>query len=88
MKINSEFMGEARALDTLVNRFAEVMRRKLMRKLSTGYSGWDDPDWTEASIRAAMIEHVEKGDPVDIANFAAFLWNRAPERAGRNGGEK
>jgi len=27
-------------------------------------------------VRERLLEHVDKGDPVDVANFAAFRWNK------------
>jgi hypothetical protein len=66
----------SKAIDALVDDFAKHMKSKLRMKAMEGKSGWDDPEWTRDQIKRAMIEHVDKGDPVDVANFAAFLWNR------------
>ncbi len=80
------FEAEERALTDLVNRFAAKMKRKLIHKMKKGRHGWDEPEWTPAMIRKALIEHLEKpnADMVDVANFAAFLWNRqAAEEAGQ-----
>lgn len=64
--------------DTIgVIRFAQEMEIKLGIKLAQGRSGWNKPD--EVSIRELqkmLREHVDKGDPVDIANFAMMIWNR------------
>jgi hypothetical protein len=67
-----------KALDALVAAFASDIVRKLTRKALEGKSGWDDPDWTTEQIEQALRDHVDKGDPVDVANFAMFLWNRQP----------
>jgi hypothetical protein len=65
------------ALDALVDKFAAEMKRKLRRAaIEKGRSGWDDPAWHPGSIKSALLAHVEKGDPVDVANFAAFWWNK------------
>lgn len=64
------------AIDALVDAFAHAMKKKLYRKMMEGKSGWDDPTWPMDSIRYALIDHVYKGDPVDVAAFAAFWWNR------------
>lgn len=70
--------AEFKALDFLVDSFANEMKRKLRRAaIEKGRSGWDDPAWSLDDIKAALLAHVEKGDAVDVANFAAFLWNRA-----------
>lgn len=69
--------AEFSALDTLVDQFAAAMKAKLRRAaLERGRSGWDDPAWSVDDVRAALLQHVEKGDPVDVANFAAFWWNK------------
>lgn len=78
------------ALNALVDDFAVAMKKKLIKKFKEGKSGWDDPEWDPDQIKDAMIEHCgvefsmthvrvsghELVDPVDVANFAAFLWNR------------
>lgn len=52
------------------------MKTKLRKKWREYYSGWDNPD-TADSLRAAMINCVLRGpgQEIDIANFAAMLWN-------------
>ena len=67
---------ERRALVAAVDSFAEAMKAKLLKKMNAGRSGWDDPSWTPAQIRQALIDHVQKCDPVDVANYALFLWTR------------
>ena len=56
--------------------FSTQMECKLLKKALEGRKGWDDPAWTQEQIKAAIIEHVNKGDMVDVANLAMFLWNR------------
>jgi hypothetical protein len=69
--------AELHALNALVDKFAAAMKAKLLRAaIEKGRSGWDDPSWTPDEIKAALLAHVEKGDPIDVANFAAFWWNR------------
>jgi hypothetical protein len=59
----------------LVVRFARAMAKKLLAaEKKYGYSiGWSSPDWMD-ECRARLLEHVAKGDPVDVANYCAFLW--------------
>lgn len=64
------------AIDALVDAFAAELRAKLHAKVDDGRRGWDDPDWDTLEIIRAMLEHVPKGDPIDVAAFAAFWWNR------------
>jgi hypothetical protein len=64
-------------LNKLVDRFAAAMKHKLKKAaVEKGRSGWNDPSWTPDDIKADLLRHVEKGDPVDVANLAAFWWNR------------
>lgn len=61
-------------IDSLVDAFAQEMKNKLHKAEEKGRFGWDT-DSSEVLMRL-LVEHIEKGDMVDVANFAAFLWNR------------
>ena len=50
--------------------FQGRMMSKLHRKTMEGWSGWDDLSVEECKQR--LINHIEKGDFVDVANFAFF----------------
>ena len=66
---------ELQALDAMIDEFARLMKEKLRKKAAFEMrGGWDDPSNIDG-MRVALREHMEKGDPVDVANFAAFLWN-------------
>lgn len=67
--------GEEQALidDKAVDRFAGKMKYKLARARDRGRSGWQDRAWTPEQISQALREHVEKGDPIDVANYCMFL---------------
>lgn len=66
---------EEHALCRLVDAIGAEMKKKLIKKYrKDGYSGWDN-EANAYSIASMLAEHVKKGDPVDIANLAAFLWN-------------
>ena len=69
---------KAVAIFSCVDAFAEEMKAKLIDKLTKGYSGWDDPEWSSEQIKKTLKEHLDKSnsDMVDVANFAMFLWNR------------
>lgn len=56
-----------------VDRFAAAMKEKLARARAKGRSGWQNLPLEELS--RMLREHVEKGDPLDVANFCMFLWN-------------
>jgi len=53
------------------------MKAKLAKKREEGYGGWDDPDrCSTGMLQNLLLEHVSKGDPVDVGNFSMMLWNR------------
>lgn len=64
----------------LVWRFSSAMAEKLRKsELKYGYSNkWNDMDWDD-ECRRQLHRHIEKGDPLDVANYCAFLWHlKAP----------
>ncbi|CDN93505.1 hypothetical protein [Agrobacterium tumefaciens] len=70
------------AVDILMAAAAAKMKSKLFLARRKGRSGWDDPtQCTNEDLSRMLREHVEKGDPVDVANFCAFLIARG-ERIG------
>jgi hypothetical protein len=67
---------ERAAFDTdflCVDSFAEAMKQKLLAARAKGRSGWQDCD--PADLSRMLREHVEKGDPRDVANFCMMLWH-------------
>ena len=63
--------------DLAVDAFAKAMRTRLKARREDGRSGWDDPDQVSGDQLSKMLRDcVEKGDTVDVANFACFLYNR------------
>lgn len=58
-----------------VDKLASAMKVKLEKQRSKGYSGWDK-DCTQERLSQLLREHLDKGDPVDVANFCAFLFYR------------
>lgn len=56
-----------------VDRFAEAMKIKLALARAKGRHGWElcHPEDLSKMLR----DHVEKGDPRDVANFCMMLWN-------------
>lgn len=64
--------------DAAVDRFATAMKAKMASARAKGRSGWDDPSQcTAADLSRMLREHVAKGDPVDVANFAMMLHQRS-----------
>ena len=61
--------------DLAVDALAKAMKAKLAKKRAQGYGGWDT-DCTQQRLSDLLRKHVDKGDPVDVANFCAFLHAR------------
>lgn len=60
----------------LVSRFSAALLEKL-RAAEEKYgwnNGWLDPNW-EADCQRQLAEHLAKGDPRDVAAYAAFCWH-------------
>jgi hypothetical protein len=70
----AELHQETRAL---VTSFARALAHKLRRaEEKYGYSdGWRTEDWAD-ECRNQLAIHVRKGDPLDVAAYAAFCWAR------------
>lgn len=60
----------------LIANFADALAEKLRKAQDKyGYSdGWSDADWMD-ECRTKLREHIEKGDPLDVAAYCAFLWH-------------
>ena len=60
-----------------VENFAYAMRVKLAAKRLEGRGGWENKEECSAEYLSQLLrEHVEKGDPIDVANFAMMLHQR------------
>ncbi|UIS65513.1 hypothetical protein [Acidovorax phage AP1] len=62
--------------DIAVDRFAAAMKDKLAAARAKGRGGWGTAECTQDRLSHMLREHVEKGDPRDVANFCLFLWAR------------
>lgn len=80
--------------DIAVDRFAYAMKAKLAKKRAEGRGGWDRKipapgidgrgfyyECPNSFLSTKLREHVDKGDPVDVANFAMMIHQRG-ERIG------
>lgn len=59
----------------LVDDFAHALALKL-RAAETKYghlAEWAEPNW-RAECQRQLVQHVAKGDPLDVAAYAAFCW--------------
>ncbi|AVS67888.1 hypothetical protein C8245_21425 [Paracidovorax avenae] len=68
--------------DHAVDRFAAAMKSKLAAARAKGRGGWETAECTQDRLSRMLREHVEKGDPRDVANFCVFLWNRGESIVG------
>lgn len=66
--------SEGKALSLCYRMFHERILKKLDSKLSEGKSGWDNPYMLDY-LKESLIDHVAKGDMVDVAILAMFIWN-------------
>lgn len=57
-----------------VDKLSQAMKDKLAEKREQGYHGWET--CKHGDLVQLLINHVDKGDPVDVANFCAFLFTR------------
>lgn len=62
--------------DDAVDAFAAAMKSKLAKKRAEGYGGWDDPRTPPERLAQFLLDHLKKGDPLDIGNFAMMLFHR------------
>lgn len=63
--------------DQAVDFFAQIMKTKLTLCRAKGRSGWDDPAHCAVEhLVELLLTAVEKGDPIDIANFAMMIHAR------------
>jgi hypothetical protein len=63
-------------LSNLVERFSTALLGKLRAaEKKYGYSdAWMQPNW-QADLVKHLMEHVAKGDPLDVAAYCAFAWH-------------
>ena len=66
--------AEQTALGTLLDAFAKEVGQKIFLQMQKGYQGWDKPETIE-SMRQKLLTNLERGDMVDVAALAMFLWN-------------
>ncbi|WP_226623119.1 hypothetical protein [Brucella anthropi] len=63
--------------DLAVDRFAVAMKEKLAKKRAEGRGGWENKDECSAEyLSYLLIQHIWKGDPLDIGNIAMMLQQR------------
>lgn len=81
MKLTAGFTKEQeiRNLEKLIDEFAGELKRKLIYiAKSNKRSGWSSESWRIHHIKQRIISQISKknADPLDVAAFAAFWWNK------------
>jgi hypothetical protein len=70
-------LAEAQIDGRALKAFTDAMSEKLAVKRSEGRGGWHDKDDCSAEFLSRLLRgHVEKGDPVDVANICMMLHQR------------
>ncbi|MBU9534738.1 hypothetical protein KTE49_30365, partial [Burkholderia multivorans] len=69
--------------DVAVDTFAAAMKHKLALARAKGRHGWET--CSPADLSRMLREHVEKGDPHDVANFCMMLWHHGSPIVGAAG---
>jgi len=70
-------VGEVHPDDVAVDAFADAMKQKMAGARAKGRGGWEDPAQCSAvDLTRLLRDHVEKGDPRDVANFCMMLHQR------------
>lgn len=63
--------------DDAVDQFASAMKEKLDKKRFQGRAGWHDKKiCSQKQLSNMLFNHVDKGDPLDVGNFAMMLFFR------------
>lgn len=70
---SAEPVGNNHIDDDAVDHFAAAMKDKLAQARVKGRHGWHE--CAAADLSAMLRAHIEKGDPLDVANFCMFLWS-------------
>ncbi len=77
-------VGDQHPDDLAVDAFAAAMKAKMAEARAKGRGGWEDPTQCSADDLTRMLrDHVEKGDPRDVANFCMMLHQRGEAIAAR-----
>lgn len=72
--------------DLAVDAFAAAMKAKLAEARAKGRGGWNgDESSMQQRLSEMLRDHVEKGDPRDVANFCMFLHQRGESISPKGG---
>ena len=63
----------------MVQNTSQAMLKKLAKKREEGYGGWHHPNkeiCSNEKLIDMLKKHIEKGDMIDVMNFAAMIHSR------------
>lgn len=63
--------------DGAIDQFAQVLKDKMRSNREKGRTTWRDPAYSAGEISRHLREHVDKGDPRDVAIYCMFLLAKA-----------
>lgn len=55
---------------------AKAMEHKLAVSRDKGRGGWWHDECSIESLEVMLVEHIKKGDMVDVMNIAAMIWGK------------
>ena len=82
MTDSNEFAQQKELLEQLVDDFAVRMKAKLTLKSMEGWNGWQTCPIDD--LENGLKNHIEKGDMVDVANYALMIDARNIEKNHNN----
>jgi|SRR6478609_9223822 len=60
-----------------IKQFSHAMEEKMGLAADKGRGGWSDKEFcSQDDLSRMLLDHVEKGDPIDVANFCMMLHQR------------
>lgn len=85
-ELAEQHVGEIHPDEVAVDAFAAKMKAKMADARAKGRGGWEDREQCSAEdLSRTLREHVEKGDPRDVANFCMMLHQRGEAIAAQVG---
>jgi hypothetical protein len=75
--LNKLLSQEQHPDDVAIDAFTSAMKAKMKKQREKGYGGWSNKEECPTErVQAMLCEHIGKGDPVDVGNFAMMLFSR------------
>ncbi len=63
--------------DVAIDAFAEALKAKMKASRDKGRSGWGNKlDCPDGVLQQMLVDHLGKGDPIDIGVFAMMIYAR------------